>query len=257
MRLRPDCTPEVVAADINRRWLLTRDAGRPLSELLRETPKPRLVEEAFAQYADLQIAAIDHVGEALGFGTPDARPARLRAAYAEVVGDRRLMPACGVSEAEQTRLRELTIRVDELAADVGEIVPDSVAHEEAHEANTFIRDGRIRILDWGDASVGNPFTSVTGPLRSYGWRFGVAPGDPLLARFRDAYLDAWTAFAPRAKLVDVFAAAYQLGMVCRIVSHARSLRELDAATRAEYIQDLTLWLRAWLAAAERPATLGV
>jgi hypothetical protein len=259
-QLRPDCTPEVVAADVERGWLLTRDAGRPLAELLEENRDPRLVDEALALYADLQVAAAPHIEEALGYGTPDARPARLRPQYDTVVADRALLAVGGrggVTPAEQERLIARAPHVDDLVERLGDAVPASVAHEEVHEANTFLRDGRIRILDWADASVGHPFASLTGPIRSYGWRFGVEPGDPLLDRFRDAYLEPWTTLAAHDDLVDVFAAAYQLGMVCRILSYANSLRSLDAATHAEYVQDMTLWLRVWLAANDGPATLGV
>jgi hypothetical protein len=48
-----------------------------------------------------------------------------------------------------------------------------------------------RFFDWGDASVAHPFTSLLIALRAMADTFGLPPGDPVLRRFRDAYLEPW------------------------------------------------------------------
>lgn len=63
---------------------------------------------------------------------------------------------------------------------------------QCHErGNTLPAPSGDRFFDWGDASVAHPFTSLLIALRAMADTFGLPPGDPVLRRFRDAYLEPW------------------------------------------------------------------
>ncbi|WP_341273662.1 hypothetical protein [Micromonospora kangleipakensis] len=67
------------------------------------------------------------------------------------------------------------------------------------------------------------------------------PGDPALARLRDAYLEAWTDRHDRATLREVAGLAMRVATVSRSLSWRRALRSTDPA-RAEYASAVPGWL---------------
>jgi hypothetical protein len=86
-------------------------------------------------------------------------------------------------------------------------VPPSVQHDDLHDANVFVADGRHRFFDWGDASVAHPFLSLLVPLRVAAQRWGCRTGTASLLRLRDAYLEPWSAYGSPAELREQCAVA--------------------------------------------------
>jgi hypothetical protein len=78
-RLHPGRVPDLVAADPERGWLLMRDGGTRLRELVRSSADLGRWEEVLPAYADLQLALAPHVEELLAAGVPDERLAVLPA----------------------------------------------------------------------------------------------------------------------------------------------------------------------------------
>jgi aminoglycoside phosphotransferase (APT) family kinase protein len=69
---------------------------------------------------------------------------------------------------------------------------ETIQHDDLHHANLYVHDGRMRVLDWGDASISHPFSSLVVTFRFLEERTKLAPGDPLFARLRDGYLEPWS-----------------------------------------------------------------
>jgi hypothetical protein len=65
----PDRVPEVVAADIDRSWLLLRDGGIRVAD----SGNLELFPRALALYGELQVGEVARVDELLGFGLRDLR----------------------------------------------------------------------------------------------------------------------------------------------------------------------------------------
>jgi hypothetical protein len=55
-------------------------------------------------------------------------------------------------------------------------VPPSLDHSDLHDYQVFVADGRYAFFDWGDASIGHPFTSLLVILRAAAARHGLATG---------------------------------------------------------------------------------
>ena len=160
----PDRVAEVVDHDADEAWMLTRDAGPQVLD----DPEPW--PEAVRLYAELQQGEAAHADEHVAAGVPDLRLARLPERYAalvEEVGDERL-------RRFGPRFAELC---DELAA---RGIPETIQHDDLHQFNVHVLDGRPRILDWGDSSVGHPYFSLVATLRHV--------DDDGITR---AFLDAW------------------------------------------------------------------
>ena len=128
--LAPDLLPELVVVDRNRRWLLLRDAG----DRVRELPGDAPWQDVLAHYADLQAAAAPLVDELVAAGVPDRRLAALPDVYASLGGDPRV--------------------VDELCAQLEPLgFPETIDHDDLHDGQVFVRDGRARILDWATRAL--------------------------------------------------------------------------------------------------------
>jgi Phosphotransferase enzyme family len=179
-----DVVTDVVAHDAERRWLLMADAGEPLRVL--GNPSERWFE-VLPRYAEVQIGETARVDEHLASGVPDLRTARLPDRFEELL--RAELPlAASESSALEALLPRATALCRELdAAGVG----SSIQHDDLHMNNVYWKDGALRVLDWGDASVGHPFFSLFETFRFLVEMNGLSPGDPWFARLRDAYLEPW------------------------------------------------------------------
>ena len=180
----PDLVAEVLAHDAERGWLLLADAGTPLRDAGNP---PDAWLSVLPRYAQLQRGEIGRVAEHLAHGVPDLRLATLPARYAELLGGE--LP---LERAEVERLRRFAPRFEELCDELaGCGIPDTVQHDDLHMTNVYAHDGRLRVLDWGDASISHPFMSLVVTYRFLEELNGLPPGDPWYDRLRDAYLEPW------------------------------------------------------------------
>jgi hypothetical protein len=207
--LAPDILPEIVAARPEVGWLLLRDAG----DRAREHP----IEwgPLVRRYAELQIASVPHVQELLDAGIVDNREPDVEGMFAHLTQP--------TSERLRARMPEVEERLARLATSP---LPATVEHNDLHDGNVFSRDGRARILDWGDAALAHPFFTLT------------VEEDP---SSRAAYLEPWAELIPRERLLadveDVLALRYLL----RAVTWGR-LVDLDPAFAAHVEERVLLFL---------------
>jgi Phosphotransferase enzyme family len=203
--VRPEPVTELVDVDVERGWMLMRDAGIRLREAPATVEHFELV---LPRYAELQLAAASEAERIVELGVPDVRlPAFLPAVEAL---------ASGYPELAR-RLPEVTALVAELA---GAGIPESVQHDDLHDGQIFVKDGHYRVLDWGDSCVSHPFHSLTVTLRAAAWKLGLEPGSPALLRMRDAYLEP---FGSSAELAEPAGIAYRTGTLGRALAYQRYL----------------------------------
>ena len=152
-------------------------------------------------YAELQIALAPHIDELLEAQVPDERLAVLPGHVAALLDDRE---ACmvgrenGLTEDEHERLRALVPDFAERCARLAAYgIPETIQHDDLHDGNVFVRDGRYLFFDWGDSCVSHPFNTLVVTMRSLVHRLELAPGGPDVVRLRDAYLEP---FAPLTAL---------------------------------------------------------
>jgi hypothetical protein len=85
-----------------------------------------------------------------------------------------------------------------------------------------LHDGAYRFLDWGDACVSHPFFTLTVTQRVIEIQHELPQGSVEIARIRDAYLEPFTRFAPRAELEAMVEPARRIGQICRIALRAEN-----------------------------------
>lgn len=225
-RIRPDAVLTPLAVDVRRGFVLLPEGGETLRMVRERERHPRGWIEALTLYAELQIAAAPHVEELVAVGLPDQRLARIPS-LARDLGVEDAEPLCG-----------------ELMA-YG--LPESVQHDDFHDANVFVTGGGYRIFDWGDACASHPFCSLTVGLRAFAYHLGLAEGDPNVVRAREAYLEPWQTFGSRRELQRAAALAERLGMLCRALTYRRIQLQSPEAIWTTYDESVSGWLEDFLA----------
>jgi aminoglycoside phosphotransferase (APT) family kinase protein len=156
------------------------------------------------RYAELQIAAAEHVDELLAAGLPDYRLPRLPELAEQVA--RKLGTEAPAPEHVETLAAELA------AVDI----PESVQHDDLHDGNVFVLpNGGYAVFDWGDACATHPFASLLVGLRGIAHRFELGERDPDVERARDAYLEPWSCFAGRDQLLRAVELSDMVGRLSR------------------------------------------
>jgi hypothetical protein len=232
----PDRVAEVLGCDEERAWLLLADAGSPVGALGNP---PQAWLTALPLYAELQRGEAAHVGEHLAHGVPDLRLATLPARYHEL-----LQVDLPLETDEVRRLRDFSPRFAELCAELAAFdVPETIQHDDLHHANVYDDGRRLRVLDWGDASITHPFASLVVTFRFLEERTHLSPDNPWFARLRDAYLEPWGR-APG----DAFALAVRVGTFARPIAYMRQRLALTPEERALFDGDFSTVLRRAVAA---------
>jgi hypothetical protein len=241
---RPDLVPTLLAADLERGWMLQGDGGTRLREILEETGDFDVWEKILPLYAELQIDVAADRDRLLDAGVPDRLLVSLPGQFEEVLTDSEALET--LTEDERRRLAALAPRIE---ADCHELVefglPETIQHDDLHDGQVFVRDGRYLFFDWGDACVSHPFYTLVVTLAVLAYRLELDHDAPELDRFRDAYLEPWTRFLPRVGLTRAYPIAYRLGVLCRgltwrsvIAVLPRPLRDDEADAVPERIRML-------------------
>jgi hypothetical protein len=247
-RWRPDLTVPLIAIDRPRGWFLSEDAGRTLREAYPGDDQVEHWIRLLPQYAELQLQMASHLEEMLRLGMFDRRLEKLPQLYSEILEPNenlRVGLAPGLTPDEHARLLalkpQLTAWCIELAA-FG--LPETLTHEEVHDANVLVAGDRYIFVDWSDSSVAHPFFSMVVTIRAAAYRLKLDESGPEMRRIRDAYLEPWAHFGSRSELIAAYVLAYRLGMLNRALSwhHGTGalplrLKQEDADAVPEWLQD--------------------
>lgn len=217
----PSRVAELLGSDEERAWLLLGDAGTPIG--LDSAPEVWLA--ALPAYAELQRGEAAHASEHMAHGVPDLRASALPARYEDI-----LTHDLPLERDEVERLRVFAPRFAELCEELAtHAVPDSIQHDDLHGSNVYADGDRLRILDWGDASIAHPFASLFVTFRFLEEVNELDPSDPWFARLRDAYLEPWG-----RGFEDTFALAMRVGAFAHAIAWTRQREHLPEAARPPF-----------------------
>jgi hypothetical protein len=253
--LRPGLAPEVIAYDQVRAWSLTRDGGPLLRSIVAPGALWTYWERLLPKYAEAQLALAQHRVRLLSSRTPHLGPAQLPVEYRRLLAELAVLPTDegGLTKEQASALERRLPTYDDWCAElVASSLPDSLQHDDLHSNNVCwpgkVDDlSSVRILDWGDASVGHPFGTMLASLNSIAFHAGAQPGnrpmdDPRILRLRDAYLEPFSSLGSRAELLRWVALARSTGCVTRAISWERALQDAPATVVIEEEFPVRGWL---------------
>ncbi len=250
LQWRPDCTVPLLAVDLDRGWLLSADAGATFRSLNQPAEQINHWLKALPLFAELQIQMADRVPEILALGVPDRRLANLENLYADLLeGNENLR--VGLDQGlEPYEFERLHVMQPQFADWCGELcsfgLPETLTHEEIHENNVLVKGDRYIFTDWSDSSITHPFFSMLVTLRATAFWLKRAEDGPEIQRMRDAYLEPWTEFTTREKLLNALKLAYHLAMVNRALSWNEGTGSLTEQEKEEYADCVPGWLQDFL-----------
>jgi len=205
----PDLVPPLLADDTERGWLLMADAGEWLRTV---SPREGHLDhwlEVLPAYAVAQLAMAPHVDALLALGVPDRRLPTLPAAYVALMDE---------VDAEP-RFREAAGRVDDLVGQLASYgIDETLNHDDLHDGQVFVKDGRVLVMDWGDACISHPFFTLSVTLEGVlSWGLDDVEDSVDTTPFLDAYL---APFRERydGDLAEAARLAMRLGWACRAVN---------------------------------------
>jgi hypothetical protein len=231
-RRRPDLVPTLLAADFEPGWMLMSDGGHRLRELVESERGFDRWLDALPEYGELQLALAGDADELVARGAPDRRLAGLPAQYDELL--ERMPEFQGTAGV----VAELVARVAESG------LPETIQHDDLHDGQVFVRDGRYLFFDWGDSCVSHPFFTMSVTLQGViSWGVDDVENSVDIRPFRDAYLEPFTTLSSRAELEEAFDAALRLGWICRALNVDRTGRALKPPDREEMLEGVPVRLR--------------
>lgn len=254
----PGLVPDVVAADLDRAWLLMSDHGTPMWDSVGVQRQVEIFERILPHYAQMQRESRPLIERWIDAGTPDRRVAKLPAMLdgllsGELWRDELPLEAdqrCAIDDTRSTFQRVC----DELAATP---FADAIDHSDLHGGNVLVGRGKPRLVDWGDSCITHPFAS---PFVCY--QHAVArleTGDQRVAalRHRDAYLEPWRADASADDLRRAFGRAIWISYVVRALNFAHHLDDTgpDAAEWSSAIAEFLMRWQRNAALLDRPDDL--
>ena len=234
-RSYPGGVPQVLAEDVERRWMLTADLG---PSTLGDVDDLRLEEDALRLLATVQMDQASQVEALATLGCPDRGLGMLRDQIDPLFADTdsTMLGRPGGLLAEQLRrLRTAAPRLKEMCSDLASFaIPMTLEHGDLDSGNVFVKDGRPVLMDWSDGSVSHPFFSLTSENE-------VSERGPAL---RDAYLEQWTAYESADRLVRAYDLSVPLGALHRAVGYQRYiLPQMEPSSRWELEEYVPRFLR--------------
>lgn len=248
---QPGSMPEVLGADMIRGWLLLADEGPTLRTLINSADDFGHWHAVLALYAELQMASVEHVDAWLALGLMDRRLASLPDQFEQLLADEPAMMLGhpeGLTPEQYRQLRDSVPQFRQMCQQLAAYgLPETLHHDDFHDANIFVKDGKYTLADWSDACVGHPFFTLLVNQRSIAHRLKLDADDPLLADLRDGYLRAWQTYAPLDELQTACRLANRVGRVVRALSWYVLVSALDGPGKGEHAEAVTGWLQEFLA----------
>lgn len=224
--------PEVIAHSVELNCFLMKDAGRSLREILKQQFDVALFCKAIDQFTSMQLAVADHVNIFLDIGVPDWRLDKLSDLYMQLLSQKEILIADGLSEKEISELEKLLPKVSNLCQKLSDYaIKPSIVQPDFNDNNILIADisRDITIIDLGEIVISHPFFSLINCLQQVKKHYALANEDDAYLQLMDACLKNYMIFASKKHLLDAFAIARILFCIYWALGNYRLMIACDKA----------------------------
>jgi len=224
--------PEVIAHNAELNCFLMKDAGRPLREILKKKFDAALLCNAIDQFTSMQLAVADHVNIFLDMGVPDWRLDKLPDLYMQLLLQKDILIADGLSEIEIIELEKLLPKVSNLCKKLSDYdIKQSIVQPDFHDNNVLIADisRDITIIDLGEIVISHPFFSLVNCMLQAKKHHALTDEDDRYLQLMDACLKNYRIFGSKRHLLDAFAIARILLFIYGALCNYRLMNACDKA----------------------------
>ena len=153
----------------------------------------------------------------------------------------------GLPQIQYQQLLKLIPKFKQMCARLAEHgLPETLHHDDFHDGNVFLQNGRYAIIDWGESCLAHPFFSMLVNLRSTAYSLKWEFNDPRLEPLCRAYLGPWERFANPEELLDCFRLAMPIAMVNRALTWHQVVSTLEGGSRKAHAEAVPGWLMEFL-----------
>jgi hypothetical protein len=247
---RPDVTPDLLAIDQMRGWMLMRDSGTPLRTFIKAEKSVDRWREIMPLYVGLQKELTHRIDDMLSLGVPDRRLDSLPEMFSRLVGDKASLLVDqpeSITSDEYRRLQASVGEFEKMCLALNSFgIPATLHHDDFHDGNLFIQNERVIFTDWGECAITHPFFTLVVMLRGAENSLDLSPGASELALMRDWYLSEWTDFAPMKELQSTVKLAERIGLVNRALTWHWVISHLPEEVKPDYAMAVPTYLKEFI-----------
>lgn len=224
--------PDVIAHHAELNCFLMKDAGRPLRDILKKQFDVVLLCGAIDQFTSIQLAVANQVNIFLDMGVPDWRLDKLPDLYEQLLLQKDILIADGLSEIELSQLGALRSKVFNLCEKLsGYSIKQTIVQCDFHDNNILVNDTSqvITMIDLGEIVISHPFFSLIGCLKQAKFHHALTDEDDAHRYLMDACLKNYRIFESKKHLLDAFAIAHTLWFVYEALAQYRLRLACDKA----------------------------
>lgn len=212
-QLCPQYLPEVVLADDERHYWLTRDIG---GERLWDVMDLKRWDEALQTFARLQIDCIAHLDRLYATGCPDWSLTNLAMSIDEFFNATlpELLSGKAIRQNNERRAGQLALagRLKELCSRLADYnFPNTIGHGDLNFGNIQVTDNSISFLDWAEGYIGHPLFTAFDVINYFGFRR--ADLKNRRAQWRMSYFEPWEGHFSADHLMRAYCLARPLALL--------------------------------------------
>ena len=205
--------PAVIAYNAELNCFLMKDSGKSLRSVLKKNFDEALLCKAIDQFTSLQIGVSDHIAVFFDLGVPDWRLDKFPELYQQLLSQKDVLMADGLSETELGELEKLTPTVAALCKKLsGYSIKPTLVQPDFNDNNTLIDSvsQKITIIDLGEISISHPFFSLLNCLYVIKKHHALTDEDVRYLQIRDACLKNYMNFESKKRLLEALEVALLL-----------------------------------------------
>ncbi len=223
----PESVPHVLGTEPEEGWLLVEDIGASWVGELPEAERPAALAAGARAIVGIQRAMAARPADLAALsaaGAPHRPLGGIPAGFEAAIGPDGFAV---VGRVWQDGEREAVVRTVADAtrrlADLG--LPETLVHGDFHSGNASLVDGRIVIIDWSDAAIGNPLVDLVT------WISWSQDREIEVEAALDGWIDAWSEVVPEPRLRERLDDILVVGAAYQVISYDGIGRGLEPATR--------------------------
>lgn len=216
--------PEIITHNVELNCFLMKDAGKSLREVLKQKFDAPLFCKAIEQFTSMQLTVADHINIFIDIGVPDWRLAKLPDLYMQLLSQKEMLIADGLTEKGISELKKLLPRVSNLCQKLsGYAIKQSIVQPDFNDNNTLIADNsrNITMIDLGEIAISHPFFSLINCLQQAKKHHSLTDEDDAYIQLMDACFKNYMDFESKENLLDAFAIAKILLFVYGALANER------------------------------------